>query len=187
MPTNPSILCDGCGQVASPEHIAQRLQRLEWSTRFRPIHMQALLLGAASPADRTDFLYAPDDTHSGEAAALLAAAGVDPTGKSAEAVLSEFQRHGFYLTHVLECPLEDSANSSALLEKRLPSLFARVRRSLKPKRLILISAELAPFANQIEAAKLDCDVVLDNARPFTLENPESRVRLRDALAVPTSR
>ncbi len=187
MPASPSILCDGCGQVASSEHIARRLQRLEWSTRFRPIHMQALLLGASSPENRTDFIYAPDQTHGGEAAALLDAAGIDLSGKSAETALAEFQRHGFYLTHVLECPPESSADPIELIGKRLPSLFARVRRSLKPKRLMLISGELTPFAAQFEIAKLDCEVVLDSGRPFALEIAESRARLRDALAVPTSR
>jgi hypothetical protein len=187
MPASPSILCDGCGQVASPEHIAQRLQRLEWSTRFRPIHMQVLLLGAASPEVRTDFLYAPDGQPTGEAAALLAAAGIDPAGKSAEAVLTEFQRHGFYLTHVLECPLENSADPSELIGKRLQSLFARVRRSLKPKRLLLISSDMSQFLEQFQSAKLDCEVVLDAGRPFVTESPESQARLRDVLAIPASR
>jgi len=46
----PTLLpCDGCGQPASAEHIARRLQRLEWATRFRPIHIQALLLAAFRP------------------------------------------------------------------------------------------------------------------------------------------
>jgi hypothetical protein len=149
--------------------------------------MQALLLGASSPENRTDFIYAPDQTHGGEAAALLDAAGIDLSGKSAETALAEFQRHGFYLTHVLECPPESSADPIELIGKRLPSLFARVRRSLKPKRLMLISGELTPFAAQFEIAKLDCEVVLDSGRPFALEIAESRARLRDALAVPTSR
>ena len=114
------------------------------------------------------------------------ASGVDTNGKSAQAALAEFQRHGFYLTHVLECPLEDSANPSELLSNRLPSLFTRVRRSLKPKRLIPISVDLAPFVDRIKGAKLECEVVLDSGRPFALDSAESRTRLREALAVPTS-
>src|SRR5258708_87515 len=51
--------CDGCGQTASAEHIARRLQRLEWTTRYRPVHINTLLLGAFSPQEERDFLYAP--------------------------------------------------------------------------------------------------------------------------------
>jgi len=46
----PTLLpCDGCGQPASAEHIARRLQRLEWATRFRPIHIQAPLGSICNP------------------------------------------------------------------------------------------------------------------------------------------
>src|SRR5208283_736012 len=103
MPTN-FLSCDGCGQSASPEHIARRLQRLEWTTRYRPLHIGALLLGGISPQSDEDFLYAAQ--FKGEAVRLLEAVGISTSGKSSEAVLSEFQRGGFLLTHVLECPLE---------------------------------------------------------------------------------
>jgi hypothetical protein len=39
-----AILCDGCGQPATPEHIAERIHRLELATRYRPIHIQVLWL-----------------------------------------------------------------------------------------------------------------------------------------------
>ena len=41
--------CDGCGLPASPEHIAERVRRLELSTRFRPIHMGVLFVALAPP------------------------------------------------------------------------------------------------------------------------------------------
>lgn len=144
-----SLCCDGCGQVASPEHIARRLQRLEWSTRYRPIHIAALLLGPVAPAKDSDFLYAPSGEFSGEAAEVLRGRGIESAGKSRDAVLAEFQRGGFFLAHVLECPLDGSEFSTmeiqVLLEGRLPSLVARIRRSLKPKKLVAISSELAPL------------------------------------------
>src|ERR1700693_6658898 len=105
IPNTSEILCDGCGQPASPEHIARRLQRLEWATRYRPIHLHTLLLGATSPPAPAEFLYSPEEAHSGEAANLIAATGISTAGKSADAIQSEFQRRGIYLTHVLECPL----------------------------------------------------------------------------------
>src|SRR5258708_33975630 len=101
--------CDGCGQTASAEHIALRLQRLEWTTRYRPVHINTLLLGAFSPQEEGDFLYAPGGEFHGEAARLLDALGVSAAGKTREAVHAELQRAGFFLTHVLQCPVGKDA------------------------------------------------------------------------------
>src|SRR6266436_7453749 len=98
------LRCDGCGQAASPEHIARRLQRLEWTTRFRPVHIGTLLLGAVAPQDDSAFLYSLAGASDGGAKVLLAAAALTLEGKSAEAMLTEVQRRGFFLTHVLACP-----------------------------------------------------------------------------------
>src|SRR5437660_1036079 len=101
-----SLLCDGCGRPASAEHIARRLQRLECTTRWRPIHISTLLLGAVASKGDSEFLYAPTAKFQGESRSVLEGVGVDPNGKSPEEVLAEFQRGGFLLAHVLECPLE---------------------------------------------------------------------------------
>src|ERR1700747_3025310 len=98
MANHAALRCDGCGQAASPEHIARRLQRLEWATRYRPIHIGALLLGDVAPSNDADFLYAPAGAFSGEAALVLRGRGVETAGKSRETVLAEFQRGGFFLT-----------------------------------------------------------------------------------------
>jgi hypothetical protein len=191
------ILCDGCGQSASPEHIARRLQRLEWATRYRPIHLQTLLLGAFSPAAPVEFLYLPEEPHSGEAANLIIAAGISAAGKFADAIQSEFQRRGIYLTHVLECPLDVASGGADFLNnaliRRLPTLFTRIRRSLKPKRLAFISATLTPLIERFASAQLACELVLDDGRPFALDNSNPAevtvaiARFQDALAVPASR
>src|SRR5216684_666718 len=110
MTNSSALVCDGCGQTASAEHIARRLKRLEWTTRYRPVHIHTLFLGAFSPHDEKDFLYAPGGGFQGEAASLLAALGISTAGKTAEAVHTEFQRAGFFLTHILECPLEDDGS-----------------------------------------------------------------------------
>jgi len=189
------ILCDGCGQPASPQHLARRFQRLEWATRYRPIHLNTLLLGAASSKNDADFLYSSEQTCTGEAARLLEAAGIPAGEQVAEALHLDFQRRGAYLSHVLECPLETGTQTSLnrLLSSRLPSLFTRIRRSLKPRRLIFISAALAPFIEQFAAAKLECELILDSERPFALDalEPQTAVasvaRLRDVLAAPANR
>src|ERR1700686_3483122 len=191
------ILCDGCGQPASSEHIARRLQRLEWSTRYRPIHLHTLLLGAVSPPAPAEFLYSPEEVHSGEAANLITAAGVSTAGKSCDTILSEFQRRGIYLTHVLECPLDVLSTGAEFLNNaliaRLPTLFTRIRRSLKPKRLAFISGNLTPLIERFASAQLGCELVLDDGRAFALDhsNPAevtaAITRFQDILAVPASR
>lgn len=173
MPTN-FLLCDGCGQSASPEHIARRLQRLEWTTRYRPVHVGAMLLGGVSPLAEEDFLYA--GKFKGEAGQLLEGVGISPAGKSPEVVLSEFQRGGFFLTHVLECPLETGQAEKhfceSLLAQRVSQVLTRIRRSLKPKRVVLISELLAPLAARLSSAELGCPVVLDNGKPFALDSSD---------------
>jgi hypothetical protein len=160
---NPILLpCDGCEQLAAPEHFSRRLQRLEWATRFRPIHIQTLLLGAIAPEDDQDFLYAPEGSPEGEARILLEAVQIAGEGKSREAMLTEFQKRGLMLTHILECPLEVSATAGdarALIEKHLSAAAARIRRSLKAKRVFLLSAELRDLADTLRAANLGCPVL----------------------------
>ena len=153
--SNLLVPCDGCGQPADSIHIARRLERLAWSTRFRPLHMQALLLGGIAPAQNKDFLYAPDSQFQGEGGAILAALRLNPTGKSVEAVLIEFQKLGLMLAHVLECPLAEGtidAQTQALFEKQVPMTITRIRRSLKPKRLLILFNELLPFAQKFQEA-----------------------------------
>ena len=170
--TNPlSLLCDGCGQSASPVHIARRLQRLEWTTRYRPVHIQALLLGGIAPEADAAFLYCPEGNYQGEAANLLEALRVSREGKSGDAILAEIQKRGLLLTHVLECPLEPGVPPSAaqqLIEKQLPAVMARIRRSLKPKRVMLFSKELASVAGKITEATLGCPVFTGVHGPFVL-------------------
>jgi hypothetical protein len=178
------LRCDGCGQVASPEHIARRLQRLEWTTRYRPVHIGTLLLGAVAPESDSEFIYSPAGTWDGEARILLAAAGLPLEGKSAEATLAEFQRRGFLLTHVLECPLENGERGriKELVANRLPAVLTRIRRSLKPKKLAPISSVLELFLPALAAGELPCAILLDQAKPFALDgdaSSEAMRRLRD--------
>jgi len=185
MPTD-HLVCDGCGQAASPEHIARRLQRLEWTTRYRPIHISALLLGGIAPHAEQDFLYSGN--FQGEGGRLLEAVGISPTEKPAESVLSEFQRGGFFLTHALECPLESGQTGESLCEpllaQRLSAVVRRIRRSLKPKRVVLISELLAPLTARLSSAELGCPVILYDGKPFGLDSSDisaSVQHLRQAL------
>src|SRR5437899_11734004 len=180
-----ALVCDGCGQAASAEHVARRLKRLEWTTRYRPVHINTLFLGAFSPHDEKDFLYAPAGEFQGEAALLLAALGMSTAGEAAEAVHAEFQRAGFFLTHILECPLEDDGSLQTALKKRLAALATRVRRSLKPKRVMAVTEALTAVLDDILAMDLGCPVLLDHGKPFLLESRTGEnpvTRLQEALA-----
>jgi hypothetical protein len=191
MTISKALVCDGCGQEALAEHIARRLKRLEWTTRYRPVHINTLVLGAFSPQEEKDFLYAPGGEFHGEAGHLLDALGISTVGKAADAVHAEFQRAGFFLTHVLECPLDRDAGqrveAAALLTHRLQPMATRIRRSLKPKRVVLISLALGPVLEKILALELGCPVVLDNGKLFEFDGPapkNSVARLKGALASP---
>ena len=180
--------CDGCGQIASTEHIARRLQRLEWTTRYRPVHIHTLFLGSASPQRQEEFLYSPNSEFQGQAASLLEAAGVSAAGKTAEAVHTEFQRAGFFLTHVLECPIENESVPTSvlpsLMEQRLTAVAVRIRRSLKPKRVVLISRALETVLERFVALPLGCPLVLDDGKPFALDGSDTQkaaTRLRGAV------
>ena len=124
----------------------------------------------------------------GEAGQLLAALGISMAGKPPEVVLGEFQRGGFFFTHVLECPLEASLSGppscDSLLLQRVTPVMTRIRRSLKPKRVALISELLAPLASRLSSVELGCPVILDGGKPFNLNASDFSIaaqRLREAL------
>ena len=76
-------------------------------------------------------------------------------------MLSEFQKLGLMLIHVLECPLSAEFSDPAalsFLEKQLAATVTRIRRSLKPKRVILISSDLELVADKLRKADLGCPV-----------------------------
>jgi hypothetical protein len=157
-----TLVCDGCGQPADQEHIARRLQRLENMTRYRPIHVQALFLGPSSPASEADYLYSAQSEFHGEGLALLRALGIAPAGKPVEAVLADFQRRGYLLTHVLECPSPSEGLHSirGLPEPRLSAAAVRVRRSLKPKKLVLFGEQLHLYIESLAMALPGVEMVL---------------------------
>jgi hypothetical protein len=158
----PTLLpCDGCGQLAPAEHIARRLRRLEWATRFRPIHIQALLLAASAPEADSEFLYSPEPPFTGLAGDLLSALSISTAGKSYEEVLADFQRRGLFLAYLLECPVAPGTTPTEavdLLDHHLPQAVARIRRSLKPKRALVLSQDLQPFLPQLSESVLGCPI-----------------------------
>jgi hypothetical protein len=144
------------------------------------VHIGTVLLGAVAPARDADFLYSPSGEFSGEAGKVLEAAGIPRIGKSVEATLVEFQRRGLFLTHVLECPLEleSDGDSERLLKARLAATAARIRRSLRPKRVMPISRLLEPLLCGFNApVDLGSALVTDDDKVFSLDNGGSDVAI----------
>ena len=122
--------------------------------------MQALLLAAASPESDGEFLYSPEAGFAGLAETILTGLEI-PARRSHEEVLAEFQKRGLYLAYALECPVAQNSEPGAareLLERHLPQVIARVRRSLKPKRVLVVSRELQVFLAQLTETFLGCPV-----------------------------
>jgi len=99
-----AILCDGCGQPATPEHIAERIRRLELATRYRPIHIQVLFLADAPPPGiENDFYNTAATDGSGIlfgwnlAERFFEALDIPSGPGNRQDCLAEFQRRGYFL------------------------------------------------------------------------------------------
>ena len=157
------IICDGCGLPASPEHIAERIARLELATRFRPVHIN-LLFVAGSPliALENDF-YGPPESPNFFAPLMQSIGVLDSTeGKepgagtreSNIAKLLEFQRRGYYLAYLAECPLPKTDTAAGAITRLAPALVRRIRFNYRPKRIAVLDASLSPLIDTLDKAGL---------------------------------
>ena len=165
------ILCDGCGQPASPEHIRERVARLEVATRFRPIHVSVLFLVPSAaefdfydaaprpPGARESLLDALDIV----APAQIAAAADRSPASETELRLADFQRRGFYFASVSECALPESDAPALAVERLAPTLLKRIQFSYKPKAVVLLSPALATLLPLLAATGQGISVLPDGA------------------------
>jgi len=142
-PQTQLVPCDSCGLPSTPDHIRDRLARLELATRYRPVHISTLLICEAAPQNIEDELYAWErQSGSPESreylGSLLAAAGASPDKSPAEQ-LAEFQRLGFYLARLVECPLTAPEPPAGLASRFGPTLIKRIQLSYKPRRIALLA------------------------------------------------
>ncbi len=202
--------CDGCGNVAGEDHIRRRIERLELSTRFRPIHIAVLLLSAAPPPRLDDYFYLPSNGHANRSAywrvffeETAATAGVSfAAAAGEEAALSEFQRQGFFLAHCCECPWSEPGGVDILAtggvdDKDIAARYGRttalrIRHSYKPKHVVPIGFGTTETVSVLAQEGLGELLVLDGGAPFldsfpgdpaaSGEFPTSRAeRIRKAL------
>lgn len=167
-------VCDGCGAQVDDAHIRARIERLEMATRFRPIHIQVLILGVAPPARPEDYFYraAEKGTERSVGAraffdTMLKCTGEDPSRFATESeALAEFQRRGLFLTHVVECPEETEAEREAAVARCAPSLVKRIQFSYKPKFVAPIFSALHSIVPLLAAAGMAERLILDADQPF---------------------
>lgn len=176
-------VCDGCGRNVDEAHIRRRIERLEMATRFRPVHIGALLIDAAPPTNAQDFFYAvgrdgarsaAGDTYF-NALAKLTGTRIGSADASAEPVLTEFQRRGFFLTSAAECPVDDTRDLSAAVRRLAPTVLRRVQVSYKPKHVVLISEATSELIDAFRTGGWADRLILDGAAPFAAESIGDRV------------
>lgn len=156
--------CDGCGLPASPEHIAERVHRLEQSTQFRPVHIGTLFVALAPPARTADDFYAPARSKAFfdpfmDALEISAPTEQPAVGEEARAAdlvrLAEFQRRGYYLTFLSECPLPENAETADNTIQRLgPTLVRRIKFNYRPKQLAPLGQELTSLVDMFKGQEI---------------------------------
>ena len=175
------IACDGCGLPASPEHIAERLSRLELATRFRPVHINVLFVALAPLPRPEDDFYGPPESSEYfnslmDAVEITASAekpspGTDQPGSDSAKVV-EFQRRGYYLAYLSECPIPAHSDSTNEAISTLgPTLLRRIRFNYKPKHVALLGASMAPMIEILKKAGMGPILLLDRGQPLVVPEP----------------
>jgi hypothetical protein len=166
-------LCDGCGAPVDEAHIRRRIERLERATRFRPIHIQALLLAAAPlPAPEDDFYRAAGSGPRSVAAQMFCDEIAKCIGRKPgetlpeESVLTEFQRRGLFLAYAVECPVESPEQLSAAVARRAPTVLLRLNTSYKPKFVAPVSPALQPLISLLQNNSWADRLLLHDGEPF---------------------
>ena len=180
--------CDGCGAQVDEAHIRSRIERLEHATRFRPIHIQVLFLAAAPPSlPEDDFYRAATSTKRSPDSQLFfreisKSIGRTPGDIADEAaILTEFQRAGFYLADAVECPIESPEQLAAAVTKLASRVVLRVNTSYKPKFVAPISQALQPLIPLFQNNSWADRLILHNGEPFD-DRTEFGTALADSIA-----
>ena len=188
-----AIVCDGCGLPATPAHIAARMERLELVTRFRPIHINVLFVTLEPvPRPEDDFYRPPQSRDFFDA--FLSALNISPEAGKANlesngsegdtAKLLEFQRRGYYLSYLSECPVtpplpagpsrerasqdRDESIASECISRLAPTLVKRIRFNYKPKHVALLGTNMAPLVEVLDQAGIGPLLLLDHGAPLTI-------------------
>lgn len=150
--------CDCSESEVTESHIRERIARLERATRFRPVHIRVLFLDASPPAFAEEDFYSPAANRTARPLysrmyfdELAVGSGISRDSVATleeSAALAEFQRHGFFLTHVVECPVDNSQALRHAVNRLAPTLLRRLEASYKPKYIVPVGqavSEIIPF------------------------------------------
>jgi hypothetical protein len=176
------IICDGCGLPASPDHISERVARLEFATRFRPVHINTLFVAAAPLPGRENDFYIPPESQEFFASFMKAigvsnseegkAAGADKQ-ESNIAKLEEFQRRGYYLAYLAECPLPTTDTAATAIARLASTLVRRIQFNYRPKHIAIWDEGLSPLIGIFEKAGVG-SLLLPDGKPIRASNtPEA--------------
>lgn len=185
-------VCDGCGAPADDAHIRRRIERLELATRFRPVHVQVLVLEAAPPVRPEDYFYRAAADRSLRSLPsrmffdeMAKCAGFAPGSEiSEEKVLAEFQRRGLLLAWAVECPLEEHNDAAGALNAMSSTLLKRIQTSYKPKRIVPIGQRMAELIPFLELSGFGERMVLNEGGSFVdpfLGDPQNQAEFGTAL------
>jgi len=184
--------CDGCGMQVDDSHIRQRIERLELATRFRPIHIQVLLIDAVPPRRAEDYFYrAAGDRNERSVMSrmyfdeIVKCAGVTPGSEvNEEDALAEFQRRGFFLAYAEECPVGTAQELGVALDQLGPTVVKRIDASYKPKYIVPISQPMEVLVPLFELSGWGERLVLNEGAPFVdpfLGDPQNQAEFETAL------
>jgi hypothetical protein len=180
-----SIICDGCALPASPDHIAMRVARLESATRFRPIHIDVLFIAFEPMPRLEDDFYRPPVSRDFfdpflSALHILPEAGKlsrEANGREADlSRLLEFQKRGYYLTYLSECPLmaqEDADVARECISRLASTLIKRIRFNYKPRHIALLGANLAPLIEILQQAGISSLLNFNQGVPLMIPDSGS--------------
>ncbi len=169
------IVCDGCGAYADDRHIRERIQRLELASRFRPIHIQVLLLDAAPPARREDYFYPAAKDRTIRSAESLnyfdeitgCSGKLSGSEIQEDSALESLQRRGLFLAHAFECQIQETLELASAVKLRTPTLLKRLQASYRPKFVALLSESLEVLIPVLQNAGWGDRLILDQGRPFS--------------------
>lgn len=162
---NP-ILCDGCGLPASPEHLGERVARLELATRFRPIHIQTVFVALSPMIGFENDFYGPPIARN-FFDSMMRAAEIVIAPENDAAKLAEFQHRGYYVSYLSECPIPaDRVAADAAISRLGPNLVRRIRFNYKPKQIAVLGTTLAPLIEILTTAGLSSLLHADRAQPM---------------------
>ncbi len=185
-------VCDGCGVQVGDSHVRLRIERLELATRFRPVHIQVLFLDSAPPLRFEDFFYHPAKDRASRSVGarmyfdeIMKCLGPAPgSDLKEEAALANFQRRGLYLTHAVECPVENEDDLEPAVRRLAPTVLNRIQTSYKPKYILPLSQPTQELIGLLQQAGWSDRLILDDGAPFVdpfLGDPQNQAEFGTAL------